>query len=58
MLSFNKTVAFDRGSKRILLELAQTFLEEVLDLPLAEKQNLTTQAISRQIAVKFPEASK
>jgi hypothetical protein len=58
VLSPNKTVIFDRGSKRILLELAQTFLEEVLDLPLTDKQNLSTQAITRQIGVKFPEASK
>jgi hypothetical protein len=51
-------MTFDRGTRRILLELAQTFLEEVLDLPLPDKQNLSTQAITRQIAIKFPEASK
>jgi len=30
----------------------------VLDLSLTEKQSLTTQAINRQIAIKFPEAAK
>jgi hypothetical protein len=34
--------------------LAQTFLEEALDLTPTDKQNLSTQAIGRQIAIKFP----
>jgi hypothetical protein len=36
-------------------ELIQTFIEETLDVPPSEKSNLTVAAITRQIAVKFPE---
>jgi len=31
----------DKVSKRIYIEMAQTFIEEVLDLPPSEKNNLT-----------------
>lgn len=57
-VSHNKTVTTDRGSKKILVELAQTFLEEVLDLTPSEKQTPTVSAISRHIAIKFPEIAK
>lgn len=57
-LSINRTLSFDRGSRKILIELAQVFLEEVLDLPQSDKANLTTAAILRQMAVKFPEVAK
>jgi hypothetical protein len=56
--SFQKIITLDRGSRKILLELAQTFMEEVLDLTPSDKANLTTSAINRQIALKFPEISK
>lgn len=56
--SFQKTIMLDRGSRKILMELAQTFLEEALDLTPSDKANLTTTAINRQITIKFPEVSK
>lgn len=38
--------------------MAQTFIEEVLDLPPSEKSSITKEAINRQIAIKFPEISR
>jgi hypothetical protein len=40
------------------LELAQTFLEEALDLPPTEKESLTVPVIARQLAFKFPEITR
>lgn len=48
----------DKVTKRIYIEMAQTFIEEVLDLPPADKANLTKEAINRQISLKFPEISR
>ena len=48
----------DKVTKRIYIELAQTFIEEALDLPPSEKSNLTKESINRQIAMKFPEISR
>jgi hypothetical protein len=57
-VSFNKTFSLDRGSRKILLELAQVFLEEVLDLSPSDKQSVSINAISRQMGLKFPEISR
>jgi len=40
------------------LELAQTFIEEVLDVAASEKQALTQAAIERQIGLKFKEIAR
>lgn len=48
----------EKVTKRIFLEMAQTFIEEVLDLSPSEKQNLTKEVIARQILVKFPEIAR
>ena len=38
--------------------MAQVFLEEILDLPHNEKQNLKPEHINKQIHFKFPEISQ
>ena len=48
----------EKPTKKIFLELAQSFVEEVLDLPASEKMSLTKEAIEKQIRVKFPEISR
>ena len=53
-----KGYTMEKPTKKIFLELAQTFVEEVLDLPVSEKMNLTKDAIEKQIEVKFPEIAK
>jgi hypothetical protein len=54
----DKNYNLDKVTKRILLELAHTFLEEALDLPPSEKANLNTQVLNRQLAIKFPEIAR
>lgn len=54
----DKTYNMEKVTKRIFLELAKTFVDEVLDLPPTEKGNLTKEALERQIFLKFPEISR
>lgn len=58
LLAEGKDIYVDRSSKKALMGLAQTFLEEILDLNSWEKQNPSVQAIARQIGIKFPEVGK
>ena len=53
-----KGYSMEKPTKKIFLELAQSFVEEVLDLPASEKMSLTKEAIEKQIRVKFPEISR
>ena len=50
----DKNYNLEKATKRVFLELAQTFIEEVLDLPPSEKMNLTKESLARQISLKFP----
>ena len=50
----HKEFSLDKASKRIFIELAHTFLEEVLDLPNSDKNSLNKDALARQISLKFP----
>lgn len=45
-------------TKRIFLELANTFVKEVLDLPPSDKLSITKEALERQISLKFPEIAR
>jgi hypothetical protein len=45
----------DKVTRRIFTELANTFLEEALDLAPSEKGNLNAQLVRRELAIKFPE---
>lgn len=53
-----KNYNLEKVTKRIFLELANTFIQEVLDLPPCEKSNITKEALERQISLKFPEVSR
>jgi hypothetical protein len=53
-----KNYNLEKVTKRTFLELANTFIQEVLDLPPSEKINITKEALERQISLKFPEVSR
>ena len=55
---FEQDVTLDRTGRKLVAELAQTFIEEVLDVSATDKSALTQNAIERQIALKFPEVAR
>lgn len=54
----DKNYSLEKVTKRILAELAQTFLEETLDLPSSDKNSLNVETLKRQISIKFPEVAR
>lgn len=54
----DKNYSLEKVTKRILAELAQTFLEETLDLPPSDKNSLNVETLKRQISIKFPEVAR
>ena len=54
----DKNYSLEKVTKRILTELAQTFLEETLDLPSSDKNSLNVETLKRQISIKFPEVAR
>jgi hypothetical protein len=55
--SFDRPLSVDKSSRKILMLLSGVFIEELLDLTLADKGNVTISAINRMLALKFPEIS-
>ena len=54
-LSSGRQISIDRGSRKLLIELAQTFIEQTLDLNQSEKHSPSISALQRQLRTKFPE---
>jgi hypothetical protein len=54
MQKSSKTFSIERDPTKALVSLAQTFVEEILDLNHNDKKDVSTNAISKLISFKFP----